>query len=88
MAIASKPQASPAHERRIEEVINKGGNVAAEHAAKDARVSRATRAQVVLRIPAELLERLDTAVAARPVPIARHSWMLEAIFEKIERESF
>ena len=84
MAIASKPQASPAHERRIEEVINKGGNVAAEHAAKDARVSRA---QVVLRIPAELLERLDTAVAARPVPIARHSWMLEAIFEKIERES-
>lgn len=41
---------------------------------------------VKLRVPASLLTQVDTAVAKRrPVP-SRHQWILEAIYEKLERE--
>ena len=42
---------------------------------------------VVLRVPAGLLARLDGAVANRAVRVPRHTWLLEAISEKLEREN-
>lgn len=42
---------------------------------------------VVLRVPAHLLARLDAAVAERSVRVPRHTWILEAIAEKLVRES-
>lgn len=42
---------------------------------------------VKLRIDDSLLARIDEAVSARrPVP-SRHQWILEAIYEKLERSS-
>lgn len=42
---------------------------------------------VKLRVPAQLLSQVDSIVAKRrPIP-SRHQWLLEAIYEKIERES-
>ncbi len=43
-------------------------------------------AAVVLRIPAELIRRVDQAVRARRVRIPRHTWLLEAVVEKLDRE--
>lgn len=40
-----------------------------------------------LRIPQELLQEIDGAVAARRPSPSRHQWILEAIYEKLERES-
>lgn len=41
---------------------------------------------VKLRVPEQLLAQVDQAVAnRRPVP-SRHQWLLEAIYEKLERE--
>jgi len=41
---------------------------------------------VKLRVPEQLLTQVDLAVnKRRPVP-SRHQWLLEAIYEKLERE--
>jgi hypothetical protein len=42
---------------------------------------------VVLRVPPKILKEVDAAVQARPVRIPRHTWLLEAIVEKLEREN-
>ena len=49
----------------------------------------ATEAETVtvsLRIPRELAERVDQSVRSRPVKIPRHTWLLEAVVEKLDRE--
>jgi hypothetical protein len=43
--------------------------------------------QVVLRLPRALLRRVDAAVKQRPLKTPRHRWLMEAILEKLERES-
>ena len=40
---------------------------------------------VSLRIPATMLKAIDRAVKARPYKIPRHSWLLEAVHEKLAR---
>lgn len=40
-----------------------------------------------LRIPADLLKRVDEAVASRRPAPSRHQWILEAIYEKLDREA-
>jgi hypothetical protein len=86
MAIARKPRgpvpASPSNEREIERLILKGGSVAD---AKDKPDCVPATANVVLRIPADLLERVDREVEGRRPRIPRHTWLLEAIVEKLER---
>lgn len=42
---------------------------------------------VVLRLPTELLARLDDAVGQRSVRVPRHTWLLEAVAEKLDREA-
>lgn len=41
---------------------------------------------VVVRVPVDLLTRLDDAVKRRHVRVPRHTWLLEAIIEKLDRE--
>ena len=48
--------------------------------------ARETTQPVVLRVPAQLLARLDRAVDQRSVRVPRHTWILEAIAEKLARE--
>ena len=82
MAIVRKPAAVP--ERAVEAVINQARRVPS----RSAKVSsRASRTPVVVRFESGLLERVDAAVAARDLPITRHSWILEALHEKALRES-
>ena len=40
---------------------------------------------VSLRIPAPMLKAIDKAVKSRPYKIPRHSWLLEAVHEKLAR---
>ena len=92
MAIARKPGASPASEREIEALIRKGGTEAeaANNAASErvpGRPARPGTAKVLLRIPEDLLAQVQDAVAAKPLPTTRQAWILEALFEKLQRES-
>ncbi len=42
--------------------------------------------RVNLRMPADMLEQVDKAVKSRPLKIPRHTWLLEAVMEKLARE--
>jgi hypothetical protein len=65
----------------VEALINKGGSVPKppDNAEKDSTVA------VVLRIPADVLSRVDAAVKARSIRTPRHTWLLEAVHEKLQR---
>lgn len=40
-----------------------------------------------LRIPRELLKDIDNLLGQRKPKISRHTWILEALYEKVERDS-
>lgn len=79
MAIVEKPKKTKLD---AETLINKGGSVpAAQVVAADEEVMN-----VQLRVPKQLVTHIDRLRAARKIKIPRHTWLLEAIHEKIERE--
>ena len=41
---------------------------------------------VQLRLLPALVEKIDAAVKARLIKIPRHTWLLEAVMEKLKRE--
>jgi hypothetical protein len=87
MAIARKPKNTEEKSRvDVDALINKGGSVAklAEPSSAD---DAATGKQVALRIPSPMLGDIDSLVKQRTVRIPRHTWILEAIAEKLEREN-
>lgn len=88
MAITRKPKpARSAGPVDVEALINKGGSVA--HPASGSTVSPAVSpavspvVPVILRLPPGILGQIDEAVKARPVKMPRHTWILEAIVEKL-----
>ncbi len=83
MAITRKPKVKTAAAAGVdvEKLIRKGGSVAKAE-------SPAEEVPVLVRVPADVLSRVGQAVSARKIKIPRHTWLLEAIVEKLERESF
>jgi hypothetical protein len=85
-AITRKPQSPPsenqAREAAIQAVINKGLTTAQEQLAPDEEKQR----QVVVFVPASLLEEVDELVKAVRPRTSRRSWLVEAIREKVERD--
>lgn len=86
MAISRRPKrtVSQTGSVDVEALINKGGSVGGNH--KGQGKEKGT-SPVVLRVPDDILERVDTAVQARSIKTPRHTWLLEAIVEKLEKES-
>ena len=91
MAISPKPQRkklkrSPEtpdiQEKEIQSLIEKGGSVAKS----DEKKSKKQVVPITLRIPNHIIERIAQVIASRPIRIPRHTWILEAILEKLERE--
>ena len=84
MPIARKPKATVPQGVDVDALISKGGGVA-ERGSQSDRTERAT-SPVVLRVPAHLLGRIDEVLASRLLKTPRHTWLLEAVLEKLERE--
>ncbi len=40
-----------------------------------------------LRVPRELVKDIDNLLSKRKPKISRHNWILEALYEKLERDS-
>lgn len=79
MPIAKKPtQDEESSESEINAVISKGGSVARTK-------QNAGSEKILLRIPNDLLNRVETALTTRPLKTPRNTWILEAILEKLER---
>ena len=76
MAITKKP--APRPEAEIAALIQKGGSV------PDAPPKPTQYLQ--LRLDRELLGAIDAVLQRRKVKIPRHTWILEALHETLERE--
>lgn len=84
MAISRKPQAA-AKSREVVDInalIHKGGSVASEQAREEEKAT-----PLLLRLPSDLRNRIDLSVKRRRIKTPRHTWILEAIVEKLEREA-
>jgi hypothetical protein len=81
MAISRKPKTEKSV--NVDALINKGGSVARQGSTADDKEPVA----VILRVPEGMLKRIDSAVSARPIRTPRNTWILEALLEKLERES-
>ncbi len=79
MAIARKPKTSS-----VDDFILQGGS-APEVASKPP--SEEEVKGLKLRIPVDLLKRVDEAVSSRRPAPSRHQWILEAVYEKLDREA-
>jgi hypothetical protein len=88
MAVTRKPQIQtpPVNRVDVEALILKGGSPAGE-APPLADKAGSKVSPVILRIPSDLLGRIENVRGARPVKIPRHTWLLEAIVEKLQREA-
>ncbi len=79
MPIAKKPIQTPeTSENEINAVISKGGSVA--------KSDKAGNQKILIRIPNNILDRVDTDLTTRPLKTPRNTWILEAILEKLERQ--
>lgn len=81
MAITRAPKGT-ASEDQIQALIEKGGQPAGPAPPPAACPPLA----VSLRIPGELADRLDTFLRDKTIPVSRHTWILHAVLEKLDRE--
>lgn len=87
MAIARKPKKTDEKSQvDVDALINKGGSVA-KLAESNSPDEAAAEKQVALRVPTPMLAEIDNTVKQRAIRIPRHTWILEAIAEKLEREN-
>ena len=49
------------------------------------RKQSASRVPVTIRIPEEVVQKIDLDLERRPVPLSRNNWLLEAAIEKLRR---
>jgi hypothetical protein len=85
MAISRKPKKSSdaaAKHVDVNALINKGGGVAGKNGGQEKGT-----VPVILRVPEDILRKVDASVQARRLKTPRHTWLLEAVLEKLERES-
>lgn len=81
MAISKKPTKEKVSEAEIKAIIEKGGTPAKEEP------SEQTRKNLQLRLESTLIDQIDEVRKKRMVPPPRHTWILEAIYEKIQRDN-
>ncbi len=79
MPVSRKPK-----EPNIEAFINQGGS---EPDLPISYENRKLLQSLKLRIPTDLLEDIDRLVANRKPSPSRHQWILEALYEKVSRDS-
>lgn len=83
MVVRRKPKANS-----VEEFIQEGG--AAPQVVSADRTEKRSKEELQslkLRLPVELVAQVDASVAKRRPAPSRHQWLLEAIYEKLEREA-
>lgn len=81
MAISRKPTASTKMVD-VDKLINKGGTPPPSAAPDEGD----RQVLVQLRLPSNLLRRIDGALSRRPIKTPRHTWFLEAIHDKLVSE--
>ena len=85
MAITRKPKAQESNINAVDvdALINKGGSVATTTKPEPDTAPIA----ITLRVPPTLVAKIDTVITSRPIKTPRHTWLLEAVLEKLNREA-
>ena len=85
MPVSRKPQRPKAASSGVDvdALIRKGGSVPEEQLSSGKRKT----IPVTLRIPVDLLKQLDAHLMDQLVPLPRHTWILEAVYEKLLRSA-
>ncbi len=83
MAISRKPKTTEkvAKEPNIAALINKGGSTA------ETTIEKVEEKPILIRVPSDVIKQIDNIVSSKRIKTPRHTWLLEAVFEKLERES-
>ncbi len=85
MAVTRKPKPAKPQpdESTVQALISRGGSVA-EVGSPSAEPEYSS---VLLRIPSDMLARIDAMVKSRrPVRISRQAWIIETLHERLTRE--
>ncbi|MEY2833001.1 MAG: hypothetical protein RLZZ574_2260 [Cyanobacteriota bacterium] len=84
MPVSKKPKTKPTKsEAEVIELIDKGGSPALTATTKK---DKRDIIPVSLRLPSELSRRIEAVLQKRAFKLPRHTWLLEAVIEKLERE--
>lgn len=75
----------PVRNKNIDNFISEGGDVPKEKKPKAKKKEGIFRTEI--RMPAELAKKVDDLREAHILKPSRNSWFLEAIIEKIKRDS-
>jgi hypothetical protein len=86
MALSKKIQNSALKQPSVEELIMKGGSSGILEEGKTVEEEEDVR-RVQLRVPDAKLEQIDKMVRRRPGKLSRHTWIMEAIEEKLQRDN-
>jgi hypothetical protein len=83
MAISRKPKTTEkvAKEPSIAALINKGGSTA------ETTIEKVGEKPILIRVPSDVIKQIDSIVSSKRIKTPRHTWLLEAVFEKLERET-
>ena len=85
MSISKKPKGkSSKSEVDVQALIEKGGSPA--NSAQGKKKEKKEVIPVTLRLPGELSQRIEAVLQKRAFKMPRHTWLLEAVIEKLERE--
>ena len=95
MALTRKPSTPPStsvlKEADIDALINRGGEVPSSKTTATAIPAKIEDPDRIiptqLRLTKGKLDEIDKQVKRSKIKISRHSWLLQAIEEKLERES-
>lgn len=83
MSISKKPKTKPQKsEASVQKLIDQGGSPAKNDRSRGKREI----IPVSLRLPSELSRRIEAVLQKRAFKLPRHTWLLEAVIEKLERE--
>jgi len=86
MAITKRPTRQAPESVDVEALINKGGSVARTTESLPSQEEQERTALVNLRLPTSLLAEIDEVIKSKRVKIPRHTWLLEAIAERLTSE--
>lgn len=86
MAITKRPTGQVSEAVDVEALINKGGSVAKSTEPLPPQDEQEKTAVVNLRLPTSLLAEIDEVIKSKRVKIPRHTWLLEAIAERLTSE--
>lgn len=85
MSISKKPTAKTTKsEAEVQALIKKGGSSATPSGEK--KKAKKEIVSVSLRLPSELCNRIEEVLKKRALKTPRHTWLLEAVIEKLEKE--